>query len=145
MIKIARERTVLVADVMTDTLVVLDMRMTLETAARILAERHISGAPVVSATGQAIGVVTRADLLDPRHQTPDATVETAMTKVIYAVRPSDPAMSAVRLMVAEAIHRVVVIDADGRLVGIVTAMDVMRALVRAEPDESVPVEYVRVG
>jgi CBS domain-containing protein len=146
MIKIARERAVRVADIMTDQLVVLDMRMSLETASRILAERHISGAPVVSSTGRPIGVVTTRDLADPRHHVPEATVETAMTKVIYAVRPSDPAMAAVRLMVAEDIHRVVVVDDEsGQLVGIVTAMDVLRAIVRGEPEEGVALEYVRVG
>jgi predicted transcriptional regulator len=146
MIKIARERSVRVADVMTDALVVLDMRMTVETAARILAERRISGAPVVAATGRPIGVVTTIDLLDPRHQGPDATVENAMTKVLYAVRPGDPAMAAVRLMVAENIHRVVVVDEEhGKLVGIITSMDVMRALAQGEPDDGVALEYVRVG
>jgi predicted transcriptional regulator len=146
MIKIARERAARVADVMNDALVVLDMRMTLDVAARILAERRISGAPVVSASGRPIGVVSHADLLDPRHQGPDSTVEKAMTKVLYAVRPSDPAMMAVRLMVKENIHRVIVVDdQNGKLLGIVTAMDILRAVARSEPEENVEVEFIRIG
>lgn len=52
-------------------------------------------------------------------------------------------MAAVRLMVRENIHRVVV-DESGLLVGIVTAMDVMRELTGGAP-EGVELEYVPLG
>jgi CBS domain-containing protein len=142
MIKLGRERSVRVADVMSTNLVVLDVRMLLGEAAAVLAEHRISGAPVVSGSAKPLGIVSRADLLDPRHQGDGITVEAAMTRVLYAVRPTDPVMAAVRLMTKENIHRVVVVDAAGLLAGIVTSMDVMRALARGEPEEDVPVEYV---
>lgn len=145
MVKLGRERAVRVADVMTKALVVLDVRMTLAVAAGILAERRISGAPVVSPKGRPLGVVTRADLLDPRHQGPETTVETAMTRVLYAVKEGDPVMVAVRLMVTENIHRVVVVDDAGHLVGIVTSMDIVRAVARNEPEDAVPIEYVTLA
>ena len=53
-----------------------------------------------------------------------------MTRVVRAVRPGDPVMFAVRLMADENVHRVVVVDDDGKLAGIVSAMDVLRALAR---------------
>ena len=142
MIKLGREKTVRVSDVMTTNLVVLDVHLTLGEAAAVLAEHRISGAPVVSGSAKPLGIVSRADLLDPRHQGSETTVEAAMTRVLYAVRPTDPVMAAVRLMATENIHRVVVVDGSGLLAGIVTSMDVMRALARGEPEEGVPVEYV---
>ena len=51
-----------------------------------------------------------------------------MTPVVYAVRATDPAFLAVKLMVDESIHRVVVIDDLGNLAGIVTSSDVLRAI-----------------
>jgi CBS domain-containing protein len=146
MIKLARERAATVADIMTRELVMLDSRTSLEVAARILAERRIGGAPIVSPTGEPIGMVTRADLLDPRHASTDASVESAMTRLLYAVRPTDPALAAVRLMAAENIHRVVVVNERGALIGIVTSMDVVRALAHGESVENaVELEFVKLG
>jgi len=145
MIKLGREKTVRVSDVMSTNLIVLDVHMTLGEAAAVLSEHRISGAPVVSGSAKPLGIVSRADLLDPRHQASGTTVDAAMTRVLYAVRPTDPVMAAVRLMATENIHRVVVVDASGLLAGIVTSMDVMRALARGEPDEAVPLEYVALA
>jgi CBS domain-containing protein len=55
-----------------------------------------------------------------------------MTRVVHAVRPGDTAMLAVRLMVNENVHRAVVVDDSGKLAGIVSPMDVLRALARGE-------------
>ena len=141
MIKLGREKTVRVADVMSRTLVVLDVDMNPAEAAAVLTLHRISGAPVVSGSAKPLGIVTRADLLDPRHQG-ETSLATVMTRVLYAVRKTDSAMAAARLMVNENIHRVVVVDGAGLLDGIVTSMDLMRALVRGEPEESLPLEYV---
>lgn len=146
MIKLAREKSVRVEDIMTRDLIILEMATKVSVAAAILSERRISGAPVVSRTGAPVGVITRTDLLDPRHQGPDATVEQAMTRVIYAVRPTDSAMAAVRLMVAEKLHRVVVVEQSGRICGIVTSMDVMRSLAKGSADDDeIAVEYIKLA
>jgi CBS domain-containing protein len=145
MIKLARERAATVADIMTKELVILDSRTSLDVAARILSERRIGGAPIVSPEGEPLGMVTRADLLDPRHASTDASVESAMTRLLYAVRPTDPALAAIRLMAAENIHRVVVVDPQGKLVGIVTSMDVVRALAHGDASEgAVALEFVKL-
>jgi CBS domain-containing protein len=145
MIKLGREKTVKVSDVMSANLVVLDVHTSLADAAAVLSEHRISGAPVVSGSARPLGIVSRADLLDPRHQGAGKTVADAMTRVLYAVRPGDPLMAAVRLMATENIHRVVVVDGGGLLSGIVTSMDVMRALARGEPEDAVPMEYVALS
>lgn len=141
MIKLAREKSLRVADVMVKDVVIIDVRTTIDVAAAILTERRIGGAPVVAPSGEPVGIVTRADLLSPRH---DGTVEGAMTRVLYAVRPTDPLMTAVRLMAAEQIHRVVVVDERGAIAGILTSMDVVRALARESPHEEVPLEFVKL-
>src|SRR5690349_17753145 len=62
----------------------------------------------------------------------ELTVDDVMTHLVFAVRSGDPAMLAVRLMVEEGIHRAVVVDEGGKLAGIVSPMDVLRALARGE-------------
>jgi CBS domain-containing protein len=141
MIKIAREKGLLVRDVMTPDVFVILTGTLATTAAALLTERHVSAAPVVAPHGKPVGIVSRADLLDPRHSFEGARVEDAMTRVLYGVRPTDPAITAVRLMVTEAIHRVVVVE-DGRLVGVVSAMDILRVLATDVPAGDVAVEYV---
>jgi CBS domain-containing protein len=51
-----------------------------------------------------------------------------MTRVVFGVREEDALKWAIRLMVDEHVHRVAVTDRAGHLVGIVTAMDVLRAI-----------------
>ncbi len=144
MVKLAFEKKVRVADVMTPAVITVPPGISLSEAAALLAEARITGAPVVTPNGRLLGMLSRSDLVDPRHHRPEATVEDAMTHLLFAVRPSDPAMTAVRLMVVEGIHRVVVIDEHGALVGIVTSMDILRSLLD-EKEEGVAVEYTNVA
>src|SRR6185312_13965225 len=95
---------------------------------------QVSGAPVLE-HGRIVGVVTKSDLVDPRFRAPSSepiTVRDAMTKAVRAVRPGDPAMMAVHLMVDESVHRVVVVDERGKLAGIVSSLDILRALGRGD-------------
>jgi CBS-domain-containing membrane protein len=84
--------------------------------------------------GRIVGVISKSDLVDPRHRAgvEHPTVSDLMTRVVHAVRPGDPAMFAVRLMVNEGVHRAVVVNDQGKLVGIVSPMDVMRAMARGD-------------
>ncbi len=54
------------------------------------------------------------------------TVSEAMTRAVVGIGPESPVRSAVRLMTRLDIHRVLVLDA-GKLCGVVTSMDVVRA------------------
>lgn len=132
MVKLAMTNTVRVRDVMSTDVFALDVSETIEVAATHLTERHVSGAPVLSGR-HIVGIVSKSDLVDPRRIAANGhTVEGLMTRVVYAVRPADPLMTAVRLMVQENIHRVVVVSESGRLSGILSSMDVMAALARGD-------------
>jgi CBS domain-containing protein len=135
-----------VRDVMTEAVMFLNASHTQEEAWQLLHTHGVGGAPVLG-NGNLVGVVTRSDLGDPRRGGRRGTVADAMTRVVYAVRATDPAMAAVRLMLDENIHRAVVLNEDGTIAGIVTPMDILRALTRGIDirDSSVAecdVEYV---
>jgi CBS-domain-containing membrane protein len=138
-----------VQDVMTEAVMCLNANHTQDEAAEILRVREVSGAPVLGYGGHLVGIVTLSDLADPRRRKPltRGLVEDAMTRVVYAVRATDPAMHAVRLMLNEHIHRALVVNDDGTIAGIVSPTDILRALargvdVRAPSPSGTPVQYV---
>lgn len=119
-----------IRDIMSRNVFTLSEQASLEDAAWGLTANGVSGAPVRDANGRLVGVLSKSDLVDPdRGQDgEERTVGEAMTPALLAMNADEPAMAAVRLMVADGIHRVIVIDERGRLAGIVTPMDVLRAL-----------------
>jgi CBS domain-containing protein len=124
-------KTLRVRDIMTTDVYAVHAGASVEESARALNSRRISGAPVVDGS-RIVGVISMTDLAQPWSRLADgsAPVDAIMTRLIYAVRPGDPVMTAVRLMVEEDIHRAVVVTHEGRLAGMITAMDVLRALAR---------------
>jgi CBS-domain-containing membrane protein len=131
--------TLKIADIMTREVLALPPDMPAEEAAAALAEHGVGGAPVREGDGRIVGILSRADLTDPDRGPRGAarTVRDLMTPGILTLRDSDLAMNAVRLMVREDVHRIIILDETGELAGIVTPSDVLRALVAGDPiDES---------
>lgn len=56
------------------------------------------------------------------------TVRDIMTPAIFSVAPETPAAEVVRQMLALHVHRLFVVDDNGILIGVITAMDVLRHL-----------------
>jgi len=105
---------------------------TVQSAAWSLATQSVGGAPVRDSAGHVTGILSKSDVVDSVrvHDEPKKTkVESVMTPVVWAVHPDDSALDAATLMVDKGIHRVVVLDGPGQLAGIVTATDILRALI----------------
>jgi len=60
----------------------------------------------------------------------EATVGDLMSPEVISLYADDPAMAAVVEMAERDIHRIVVLGEDSKLAGIVTPMDVVRAVAR---------------
>jgi CBS-domain-containing membrane protein len=140
-----------VGDIMTRDVFVLSASASLEEATQALVVRDIGAAPVRDAGGWIVGVVSRSDLTDPERRAAlrdarasgyAARAADLMTPGFLAARPSDAAVEAARLLVAEDAHRLLVFDDEGALVGIVTPTDVLRALAGSRrpssPDDAGP-------
>lgn len=131
----------------------------LKEVALLMAERRISGVPVVDASGELLGVVSEADLLlKHRPNRPRAgrdlvgwvfgdapppaelkkrgatTAAQAMTAPAVTTEPEASLREVATLMLDRRINRLPVVK-DGRLVGIVSRADLVRAYLRAD-DES---------
>jgi len=127
-----------IADIMTSDVFTLPASCRADQAAWELSVRGYTGAPVRDDSGRLVGVLSRSDLADPeRNEGPleGRDVQELMTPGIFTLRAEDLVMNAVKLMVREGIHRVVVTDGDRKLVGIVTSSDVLHALMRGQLGE----------
>ncbi len=89
----------------------------------------ISGAPVVDDEGRPLGVVSYPDLVSKSA----ATVSACMISPALSIKPTLSVSDAARQMAEARIHRLVVCDEGGHVIGMVSSSDLMRALVGMPP------------
>ncbi|QZY00621.1 site-2 protease family protein [Halobaculum rubrum] len=93
---------------------------------RMFRERH-TGYPVVK-SGSLVGMVTLADAQGVREVERDAyTVQDVMETDIPSVTSDADAVTALETMQRRGVGRLVVVDADGELVGLISRTDLMTA------------------
>jgi CBS domain-containing protein len=97
--------------------------MSVEALVSVFLGNHISGAPVVDRDGKAIGVVSKTDALLARGSDSVADI---MTPIVLMLSESAPVSRAAALMAYEGVHRIIVTSDDGRVVGVLGALDVLR-------------------
>lgn len=122
-----------VASIMARKVVCARPEMDTSEARRRMLERGVSGLPVVDAWGRAIGVISKTDLL-AHEVTADggrALVRDVMTPLVFALSPDASIARAAALMAYEGVHRIVIVDAGGHLLGVVSSLDVARWLGQA--------------
>jgi len=144
-----------VRDVMTSPVVSVQAGTSLKDASRLLVERRISGLPVVDADGHLVGVLSEADVLvqevgassgrrgplarltatrraDERAKPDARLVGDAMTAPAITTGPDRPLSAVATSMLEKGVNRLPVVDREGKLLGIVTRADMVRAFVRPD-------------
>jgi CBS domain-containing protein len=154
--KLVKEDAMKVSDVMTREVVTVAPQASLKEAAEILAQRRISGLPVVDQDGVVLGVVSEADILFKERPRPEdrglllrlfghddaplreksdaVSVGQAMTAPPITIDHFAPVSSAAERMLDAHVHRLPVVDVNGKLLGIVTRADLVRAFVRSDEE-----------
>jgi CBS-domain-containing membrane protein len=144
-----------------------------DVVARLLA-RDFTALPVVDADGRVVGMIADSDLLEARLteqrlgmskvigpalvaeqlarlKTAGATVRQAMTSPAVTVTATTPLADAARLMHARGLKRLPVVDAAGRLVGVLSRLDILGCVVAggahrtAPPSARLPQEHRTVA
>ena len=99
---------------------------------------HISGAPVVNAKGEYVGVISKTDLasatmLRYAQELDTATVRLFMTHERPLTLPLNaPLEDAVVLMLDKHVHRLFIEDDGGQIIGVLSSFDILRAIRRTE-------------
>ncbi|MEO5723221.1 MAG: CBS domain-containing protein, partial [Ilumatobacteraceae bacterium] len=114
-----------VREVMTEDVQTISEAATVADARLLLDEGHHSAFPVVDGSGRCVAIVAREDLLVEDHD-PDAPVATIASRDVIEVSPDDTVLEALEVILREEVGHLPVVD-GGRLVGLLTRTDVLRA------------------
>ena len=139
-----------VEQVMTRDLITVNPAMPIHQAAQLMVEHGVSGLPVVDDDGRLVGIISEGDLIlrqTRRRERPwwhsffengeqlareyqkavGTTVGEVMTRSVVSISPVWGIETAAAIMQNRRIRRLPVVH-DGRLVGIVTRADLIKAL-----------------
>jgi CBS domain-containing protein len=153
------DRRLTAGDVMNPSVITVRDDLSVQEAAALLTENEITGAPVTNPRGKLVGVISVTDIaesaaegadLSPggsrfrqhdlegrasRGELRDLHVESAglpvrdiMTPTVFTVPENTPVSKLAKTMISGRIHRLLV-TRRGRIVGIVTALDLLKLLV----------------
>ncbi len=140
-----------VRDAMTRNVISLNKFDDIGQAVKLLAEKNISGLPVVDRENHVVGIISEADVVSMvgsrrahtfkeilrsivGHPLPERKmghlVGDIMTAPAITVRADTEISEAVRLMDGRRIRRLPVVDKDERLVGLISRSDIVKAMGR---------------
>ncbi len=130
-------RPMLVKNFMTKDVTTLDPEMEILHAIRILREINISGAPILDEHGRLAGMLTERDCMRVAlhagyHGTPGGLVKDYMSVNPQFISPDESILELAQLFIDGRFHRYPVVD-NGRLIGIISRRDVMRAIGKYYP------------
>lgn len=151
---IERLLTLRVGDVMSRDVVSIPSTKNMSEAADILMSHFISGAPVTGHQGQCLGMLSATDFVrcladskgaafnsgegngtsrdrDPRASPAADQVASHISALVQTVRADQMLTDAARLMCQNHIHRLVALDDRARPSGVLTALDIVAALINA--------------
>ena len=147
-----------VSEVMTPCVICVRADVATDSIIALMDQHRISAVPVVDERGRPIGLVSKTDLLRELQDRPSlaqesvalsndgvvydpgsgfhldslgrVTAEDVMSKQVVWLPPEAPIASAAGIMVAEHIHRAVVLGDDRRVIGIVSSLDLLKWMAR---------------
>ena len=152
----------LAKDIMNPHVVTVTDVMDLREVAKIFVEEGITGAPVVDELGNLVGVISQSDLVEyelgtereltveaPFYRQPydDAihpkrgfeiedlpadTVKDVMTPFLVTIEEDTPIREVAGRMAKFGIHRLIVVDEDQQIRGIIASLDVLRWVAEEE-------------
>jgi CBS domain-containing protein len=123
---------IIVRDFMVRRVVTISPETEILQALQILITKDIAGAPVVSASGSIVGIITEKDCMRVAlnatyHSEYGGVVADFMASPVVTISPDDSIVDVLKQFLRERYHRYPVVE-DDRLVGLVSRRDVLRAL-----------------
>jgi CBS domain-containing protein len=134
-----KKHMTLVSDIMKSDVFCITMDLTLGAAMEICSRNKIRHLPIVNENGELIGLVTDRDLrfsISPRigtisensadRESVKRPVHLIMARELITTNPEMPVAEAAGLMLANRVGCLPVLDPERRVIGLVTATDMLR-------------------
>ncbi|MCB5163837.1 CBS domain-containing protein [Streptomyces bambusae] len=121
-----------VAELMSPTAVTVRPATAFKEIARLLHEFDITAVPVVDGADRPVGVVSEADLIRGQGTGAAPTAEGLMTRPAVTARPEWSVVRAARVMQRHGVKRLPVVDAAGRVTGVLSRSDLIRLFLRSD-------------
>ncbi len=137
------------AELMSPNPISINADAPIDEATALLTDRGFGAAPVIDEAGRPVGVISRADILiherKRQHRLRPSTdivgahgyaveevdptcVVDVMTPAVFSVSPEMTADKVVDQMRELRVHQLFVVDTEGSLIGVISALDVVRHL-----------------
>lgn len=132
-------------DIMSREVTCLREETTIAEAAQALIDGRISGAPVVDKDGKLTGVISEEDLIgvyyEGHREYAKATIgatsvlgSSLVTRKAITVKPETAVHEIAKRLMSLRIKRVPVVDGAGKVLGVVSRKDILKALVASEKE-----------
>ena len=128
-----------VVDLMTTEVIAVSRDTGLREAARLMFRNRVSGLPIIEPDGTLIGIITEADFLRLEVERQEGardqvvTVGEVMSIGVVTIRPEMEIYEAAKIMAVQEVKRLPVVDADNRLLGVISRADIVSIFTR--PDD----------
>ena len=122
-----------VLDIMTKNIISLKPDDTLVDVSKLLRQHKISSLPVLE-DNKAIGIITTTDMANintqsgDKHIDPWTLVKEIMTSPVVTIDENNSIKKASNLMRSKGFHHLVVLNSSGELSGVLSSLDLMRAI-----------------
>jgi hypothetical protein len=122
-----------VRNIISRKLIALKPDMTLRDASQILYKEGIRGAPVLSDDGRTLGILTTADIIKAFFEGNfEAKVSDYMKTNVITINDDDDILTAVRKMLIYNVGRLLVLERNQKVIGIVTRTDILKTIAGLE-------------
>jgi CBS domain-containing protein len=128
-------------DIMTRNMICVHPSTSIKELSSIFIENNITGAPVVDADRKLVGFVSQTDIveldlhsddyLESRMEETGGFVQDIMTSVDMVAQETDSLATVIDKMCTEKRHRLIIVDEQENLAGLITTMDIMYYLRKA--------------
>mgnify|MGYP001770636216 FL=1 len=115
-----------VREVMSSNVITIESNKTLKAAAKLMIKNDVGGLPVLGRDGKVVGIITRSDIVrafSERHSG-EFRVGDVMRAEVATARPTHSLFYVIKQMESDPARKVLVVDDQGRLLGVIAERDV---------------------
>lgn len=120
-----------IEEIMRSPVVVTREKTKLKHTRELIKRKSINAIPVLKEDGEIAGILSSSDLAKAHDES--MTVSDIMTHKVHIVLKNNRVSDAAKTMLKHGVHHLVVME-DGAVIGMVSSLDIIKALINTEND-----------